>query len=587
MSEDSPLSQTLPTLSPGNIVTIGGRLFSLKGGNYFVTSLLAHLWLYLGFFGAAIGIGVIAVIAFAAVENNPAITAGVVGLGVLLVLPLVAFVWGRYLASGALISRLVFNALNHQNESQETTRSQVYPNVWRYFWASVWQGLVLVLVYAGIAGFLYVLWISLSPLVTAFSLNRLWESGDTDVSAFVWTSLFLLAVLLLLVIALLICYVTARLWFCDAVLALEDQVGPLQSVQRSWQITRHQGFNAMTVLFVGTVVTTPPAIIASLLNTFVPVVSILMSVVVFPFWQAAKAVHYYELRRRNEGLSFDFEAVPARPRQYLRRVALKTPESIELDFALGGIGSRSLAWIMDQTLLFVGLALLWLLGSAIYAYVVVPAVVDGTLPLALDDLNLWVFAIASLLTYALSNGYYIAFETFWRGQTPGKRWAKIRVIQDNGQLVGLRESAIRSLLGPLDLSFFFLGVVLVAFGKSEKRLGDFAAGTLVIQDEKRQGVRQPTVQLQFGERSQTTAQTLIQDANLKALTADQYLTLRDFLGYRTHLQPSVRKQVTVGLASQLRQIIAPPESAAAFNFYDEELLEATYLACRETIYKQA
>ncbi len=583
MSEGSQLNQTLPTLSVGNVVTIGAKLFSLKGGTYFVTSLLAHLWLYLGIGGAALGLLIVGVVAFFAGGNDPTITAIVVGLAGIMALPLIAFVWGRYLASGAFISRLVFKHLTHEKEAEETTRSQIYPRVWSYFLASVWQAIVLLFLYLGIAGLLYVLWTSLFPVVRGI----LDIAEQSENGSFIFISIFLLAMLLVLALFLLISYVTARLWFCDVILALEDQVGPLKSIQRSWQLTRNQGINAMAVFFVGTVVTAPPAIIASFLNYVVPVAGILLSVVVFPFWQAVKAIHYYDLRRRNEGLSFDLEALPAHPRQYLRRVALQTPESIELDFALGGIGSRALAWIIDQTLLFAGLALFWLLGSALYAYVVLPAVVDGFISVAVDDLNLWVVAISSFLTYAFSNGYYIGFETFWRGQTPGKRWAKIRVIQDNGQPVGLRESAIRSLIGPLDLYLFFLGVVLVTFGKAEKRMGDFAAGTLVIQDEKQQGVRQPTVQLEFGERSQTTAQTLIQQANLKALTADQYLTLRDFLGYRTQLEPPIRTKVTVGLANQLRQIIAPPESSAALNFLDEELLEATYLGCKETVYKQA
>jgi uncharacterized RDD family membrane protein YckC/nitrogen fixation-related uncharacterized protein len=578
MSDSPELNQTLPTLSEGNIVTIAAKLFSAQGGTYFVTSLLAHLWAYLAVIGVVIVLAIIGGTIFVATNNNWQVVTITLVIGAIVASPLFAFVWGRYLAAGGYISRLVFNHLTYREEPKETSRELTYPRVWSYFWSSVLDGLCLAAIYGAIAAFLYVLWVSLFPLLIALGTTL----NDPGQSVFVVTSLVLTALVSFLVIGLVIYYFTARLWFFDTILALEDQVGPLEAVQRSWQLTRHQGFKVMTVVFVATMVTLAPAIMASLINYFVPLASILFSVVVFPFWQAIKAVQYYDLGHRNEGLTFNLDLPPAQPRRFLQRVALQTPESIELDFALGGIGSRAFAWIIDQTILFLSLFLLLYLGSAVYSYVVLPTLP----PAAVDAWNLWILAISSLLIYALMNGYYIGFETFWQGQTPGKRWAKIRVIQDNGQPVGLKESAIRSLMGLIDINFFFIGVVLVTFGKSEKRLGDFVAGTLIIQDETRQGKRQPAMQLRFGERSQTTAQTLIESSNLKAVSADQYLILRDFLGYRTQLDQPRRKQVTVHLANQLRQIIAPPESPAALNILDEELLEAVYLACHQTIYKQ-
>ncbi|MGB7415959.1 MAG: RDD family protein [Thermosynechococcaceae cyanobacterium] len=578
MSEGSQLNQTLPTLSEGNIVTIAAKMFMARGGTYFVASLLAHLWMYLAVFGVIIVLAIVGVITFFANNNNLPSVIGIVSVGLIFATPLIAFVWGRYLAAGGFVSRLIFNHLTHRDEPKETTREQTYPRVWAYFWSSICDGLFLAVIYGAIAAVLYVLWISLFPLLTL-----LWATlNDPRQSAFVSISLLLSSLVGILIIGLIIYYFTARLWFFDTILAIEERVGPLEAVLRSWQLTRNQGFKVMTVLFIATVVTAPPVIMASLINYVVPLASILLSVVVFPFWQAIKAVQYYDLGHRNEGLTFNLNLPPAQPRRFLQRVMLQTPESIELDFALGGIGSRAFAWVMDQTILFLSLALLWYVGSAIYGYVLLPLLPPDTI----DDWNLWTFAIASFLTFVFTNGYYIGFETFWQGQTPGKRWARIRVIQDNGQPVGLKEAAIRSLMGLIDINFFFIGVVLVTFGKSEKRLGDFAAGTLIIQDETRPGQRQPTVQLRFGERAQTTAQDLIQSANLNALTADQYYILRDFLGYRTQLDASQRKQVTVNLATQLREIVAAPESPAALNILDEELLEAVYLACHQTIYKQ-
>ncbi len=582
MSEGSQLNQTRPTLSPGNIATVAAKLFHLDGGTYFVSSMLAHLWLFLGLGTSFIVLGSIGIpqLLSSGRNFNDLIA---LGIGSLVMLPLAAFVWGRYLASGGYISRLVFNFLTHQKETQEESRKSVYSKVWSYFIAGFCIWLIFVAINGGIVGIMRMLGPSLSPLLADLSLTIF----NYDRGAFFILGLFLLAALLFLTLCLFLSYIAARLWFFDTILAIEDQVGPLQSIHRSWQLTQDQGINVLSVLLVGTVVTAPPTLMGFAILAVIPVFGVLLGVVFFPFWQAVKALQYYELRQRNEGFAFNLMRPPAQPRQYLKRVVLQTPESIELEFALGGIGSRAFAWVIDQTLLSLGLFILWYLGSAIYVYLVIPTVTEDFGSEAFNTMHLWVSAVSGLLTYALSNGYFIGFETFWRGQTPGKRWAKIRVIQDNGKPVGLRESAIRSLIAPLELILFFIGVIFITFGKSEKRLGDLVAGTLVIQDEKRQGDRQPTVELHFGERSQVTAQTLIREARLEELTADQYLILRDFLGYRTQLEAPIRKQVTVDLASQLRQIIAPPESTSGLNFLDEELLEATYLACRETVYKQA
>ena len=383
-------------------------------------------------------------------------------------------------------------------------------------------------------------------------------------------------------IGLVIYYLTARLWFFDTVLALEGQVTPLQAVTRSWQLTQTQGWKVTTVMFVGTVVTFPISIVAGIVNVFIPLVSVLISFVLFPFWQAIKAVNYYDCASLNEGLRFDLERTSTHPRRFLKRVAIQTPESIELDLAMGGIGSRAFGWIIDQTLLYVALFVLWYLGAILYAYALLPVFTETLDAGAIDTLNLWTLAIASLLTYALANGYYIAFETLWQGQTPGKRLAKIRVVKDNGQPVGLQQASLRSLIGPIDAGLLFIGAFLIGFSPSEKRLGDMAAGTLVIQDEKANSAPFANKTLSFSPRSHDTAQALLDCANLKALTAEQYIILGDYLRHRNSLQRAARVQVCARLANQLRTIIVPADQALPWQLQDEEFLEVAYLARRHT-----
>ena len=81
-------------------------------------------------------------------------------------------------------------------------------------------------------------------------------------------------------------------------------------------------------------------------------------------------------------------------------------------------------------------------------------------------------------------GYFTLFEAFWNGQTPGKKLFKIRVIQDSGRQITFFESMIRNLIRIVDLlpSFYLVGIIAMACNRQHKRLGDLAAGTLVVHE---------------------------------------------------------------------------------------------------------
>ena len=93
----------------------------------------------------------------------------------------------------------------------------------------------------------------------------------------------------------------------------------------------------------------------------------------------------------------------------------------------------------------------------------------------------------SFLSVFLFNwGYFTLFEAFWNGRTPGKRVAKIRVIQRSGRAIGLLESMARNLVRYVDqIPFFYaVGVIAMFVTKQHQRLGDLAAGTLVVRDRE-------------------------------------------------------------------------------------------------------
>jgi uncharacterized RDD family membrane protein YckC len=96
----------------------------------------------------------------------------------------------------------------------------------------------------------------------------------------------------------------------------------------------------------------------------------------------------------------------------------------------------------------------------------------------------WLTAAAGILGFLFLWGYYIYFETSWNGQTPGKRWAGIRVIRQDGLPINLSEVIIRNLIRIVDFLplLYGLGIVAMFADSQSRRLGDLAAGTLVVRE---------------------------------------------------------------------------------------------------------
>lgn len=144
----------------------------------------------------------------------------------------------------------------------------------------------------------------------------------------------------------------------------------------------------------------------------------------------------------------------------------ETPEGIELGLRLAGPVVRALALVLDALIrLVLYLVLLPLFG--------------------LGGLGLGLILLATFLIEWL---YPVVFEVM-RGATPGKRALGLRVIHDDGTPVGLSASLIRNLLRVVDFLplFYGLGLLATLIDRDFRRLGDLAAGTLVIYAESARG----------------------------------------------------------------------------------------------------
>ncbi len=159
---------------------------------------------------------------------------------------------------------------------------------------------------------------------------------------------------------------------------------------------------------------------------------------------------------------------------------IETPEQVELRFPIAGVGSRFLAILTDTLLQFavvvVLLVILMLVGMTQAAKKAATQTTSGTA-------DKWAIALVVVFFFVLFWGYFALFEGLWRGQTPGKRLLKIRVIKDSGRQITLFEAMARNLLRVVDMQASYLvGVVTMLCNKQQKRLGDLVAGTIVVHD---------------------------------------------------------------------------------------------------------
>lgn len=162
-------------------------------------------------------------------------------------------------------------------------------------------------------------------------------------------------------------------------------------------------------------------------------------------------------------------------------ITIATPDHIDLEFDLAGPGSRFTAYLID---------LLCIVALAITLLVVALADTGlgylGSLDReALDgrQLTSWAVAITMLLFFLVQWGYFVCVEWCMRGQSPGKKALGIRVLRDDGLPVSLREAALRNLVRVADMlppPSYLLGGMVMHFDRRGRRLGDMAAGTVVV-----------------------------------------------------------------------------------------------------------
>lgn len=227
--------------------------------------------------------------------------------------------------------------------------------------------------------------------------------------------------------------------------------------------------------------------------------------------------------------------------QWVDEVPIETPEQLDLGLELSGLGSRFVAKMVDW--LYKGLVFFvaWL--------VVLGTIGTGALVGVGSSYSVVLLAFLIALSLAFLLGYDIVFELRNNGQTPGKKFAGIRVVRESGAPVDFSSSCIRNVLSLIDfLPFYFLfGSFVALLNSRTQRLGDIAAGTIVVRERAAELPKQETV----GHESLASDEFQFTAEHLRNFTAADRHILRSFFQRYSEMNQDARHQLACRLAQQL------------------------------------
>ena len=248
--------------------------------------------------------------------------------------------------------------------------------------------------------------------------------------------------------------------------------------------------------------------------------------------------------------------------QSLDKLTVETPEQIALEFPLAGIGSRFLALVIDsllQAVLFLALFIVLYLSSDLWEHFKFFASIAGAIA---------VF----LIPFCIYWGYFAFFEIIWRGQTPGKRLAGIRVVHQSGRPLTAVETIGRNLLRGVDIlpGMYAVGLITMMCNQQNRRLGDFVAGAIVVHDKTIDSV-------QPGWTAGGTS--VVASPEATRLTPDDLILIETYLSRRYEFDNEMRRQTAYQIASVIRKK-AGMEPAPGQS--DDDFLEALARHIRDT-----
>ena len=172
-----------------------------------------------------------------------------------------------------------------------------------------------------------------------------------------------------------------------------------------------------------------------------------------------------------------------------------------------------------------------------------------------------VIAVLIFIVFMVYFGYFILFEAFWNGQTPGKKALGLRVVRDGGYPIDFTASLVRNLIrvGEMMLGFYAVSIFAAILSPMNKRVGDLAAGTIVVRETK---MATPTDFLKQMREEPVYASTAY-------VTGEERALIKRFLDRRDVLSHQRRAELAAQIASRVRDRV--PEDMQKLD--NEALLE--------------
>lgn len=219
--------------------------------------------------------------------------------------------------------------------------------------------------------------------------------------------------------------------------------------------------------------------------------------------------------------------------QFDRTTSIDTPEGVRLDITLAGLGSRAGAQLVDSLVKVAGgIAILYMLSNLELGF-------QGAFAAIL------VLGTLSLVVYEL------AFEALWAGRTPGKAAFGIRVVNADGSPARFAAVAVRNVLRIIDVLpvGYGIGVVLVFVTKRHQRLGDLAAGTIVVRDR---------ATAPLGPVTSGPPVTVPPGFDATAVRGEDVAVIRQYLARAGELDHLTRNRLAAQIATPLRERVFSP-----------------------------
>ncbi len=246
-------------------------------------------------------------------------------------------------------------------------------------------------------------------------------------------------------------------------------------------------------------------------------------------------------------------------------LVIQTPEGVQFVHRLASPISRFIAVSVDTFAIST-------LATLLYACIGILGLISGDLAMALYI----------LLYFVISIGYYIVLEMVWRGQTFGKRMMRLRVIDANGLKLKPSQFVLRNLLRFVDSLpiLYFLGGLVAVVSSRSQRLGDLAAGTVVIRIPE---IRPPILSAVLDNMYNSFRDHPRHEAVLRQrISPDQSAIALHALHRRDEMDAAERAQLFATLANAFKaEVVFPDEVNVTMS--DEQYVRN----CVDTIYRVA